>query len=110
MTITNVSVNSLSAFSRRAAASWSMKGARFHVWFNVDTLVLDSDRRIYKNPPLGIDRKHPDHFDTRYLRADVQKNQEIIRQVFSEIGSKGLIAAAIAAEEEKERQKQAQHA
>lgn len=106
MNVTNIEVGISSVFNRRAAASWHMGGARFHVWFDFDTKEMDRDGIIYKNP-LTDDRKHPDHFDTRKLDADVPKNAEIIKHVFAEIDKRGLISVALAAEAKKERERQA---
>ena len=58
----NIAVSGLSDFHSRAAASWEMDGARFHVWFNVETKELDADNRVYKNPPHGVDNKHPNRY------------------------------------------------
>lgn len=34
-------------------AGWTLDGARFHVWFNPDTLKLNG-RTLYKNPLEGM--------------------------------------------------------
>lgn len=104
----NVQVT-VSAFSRRASASWTDDGARFHVWFDIDTKELDSERKIYKNPPDGVDSKHPDYFRTRYLDGELPKNAEIIKRVLAEVDRRNLIAAALAVEEEKLRQRKAEN-
>lgn len=101
----DVQVTSASAYSRRAAVAWNEDGARFHVWFNIDTKALDSDQRIYKNPPNGVDHTHPDYFRTRYLDASNAKNVEIIKHVFAEVDRRGLVALALADEAEKERKR-----
>ena len=93
----------------RAAASWTDKHGRYHVWFDTDTLNLLDERIIYKNPHLGVERNSAGDFNTRFLRIDVPKNLELVRQVFSEIGATGAIAKAKAEEQEKRRVKQAEH-
>lgn len=106
---TDVQVTSISSFSKRAAAAWNMDGARFHVWFDFNTKKLDSDRLIYKNPPHGVDHQHPDYFKTRYLKADLPKNAETLQQVFAEIDRRDLITAALAAEKEEFRKRDAEN-
>lgn len=113
-TPTNIQVQTSGIDSKKAAASWELDGARYHVWFDLKTKEIAADFRIgrnasegtvYKNP-LMEDRNHPDFFNTRKL--DVSAHVGIIGQVFKEIEAKGLIAKALAAEEEKERQRQAE--
>jgi hypothetical protein len=112
-TPTNVEVQLTGLDSNKASASWELDGARYHVWFDIRTKEITTDfsigrnaskRTLYKNP-LVQDRNHPDFFDTRKL--NVGAHVAIIGQVFEEIETKGLIAKAIAAEEEKERQRTA---
>lgn len=112
-TPTNVQVQTSGIDSKKASASWELDGARYHVWFDIKTKEITPDfsvgrnaskRTVYKNP-LMDDRNHPDFFDTRKL--DVGAHVAIIGKVFEEIEAKGLIAKALAAEEEKERQRQA---
>lgn len=103
---TNIKVDCTSSYSKRAAASWHMDGARFHVWFNLDTKELDREGLIYKNPLEGTDRNSPSHFNTRKLDGTLPTNAKIIKQVFAEIDSKSLIAAALEVEAEKERKTQ----
>jgi hypothetical protein len=110
---TNVQVSLRDISSKTASASWTMDGARFHVWFNIDTLEIDGDypRRypvIYKNPPLRMDRNDPEFFDTRKLDATAAANAGIIEIVFAEIEKKDLISVARKDAEMREAQRQAE--
>jgi len=102
--ISNIHVTT-SSYSKRASASWHADGVKFHVWFDIDTLKLDDDAVIYKNPLENTDRRGPDFFDTRKLSLDIPKNAETVRQVFEVIKRDGLIAKAVAFEKERERQR-----
>lgn len=113
-TPTNIEVQITPGSDIQASASWQMDGARYHVWFDLRTKEIQKDlsigrhaargRILYKNPL--VDRRHPDHFETRRLDADAAQNAKIIGLVFKEIEDKNLIAKAKADETEKERKRQ----
>lgn len=94
-TPTNVHVDGLSAFHNRAAASWNLDGARYHVWFDLETKQVEAGYVLYKNPPLDVSSRDPGFFNTRKLDADSPSNAKVIERVFAEIEERGLIAAAI---------------
>lgn len=91
------------------AAGWNADGARFHTWFNPCTMARaggyghtkNGQSVIYKNPPLGVKTKDPEHFETRQLDPEKPRNVEILAHVFAEIDRLGLVAAAYQAEREK---------
>ena len=108
--LTHISVGNFTDYGRgkRAAAGWRLNGARYHVWFDVDTKAIErrtlkSTPTLYKNPLVESD--HSDYFDTRYLDATKPGNAAAIREVFAYIEAHGLIAAAIAAKDAEEKKR-----
>lgn len=107
-----VAVDPSYPYSKRASASWDTEGARFHVWFDVQTNEISREYGsgkliIYKNPPLDLDRKDPSHFNTRFLDGDKPCNAEILLHVFGVIDRDGLIAKGIAEATKREEERQA---
>ena len=92
--IRNIHVDVLN-YLGKAAASWETGEAVFHVWFDVETQVLEKNRAgksvIYKNPLNGRD------FNTRHLKAE--KHARTLKYVFEVINREGLIANARIGEE-----------
>ena len=96
---------------RRVALGWDDKhGARFHIWYWIDTDHIEGDV-IYKNPPLGA--KHNDkaggYFPTRKLDATKQGNAATIKAAIAEC-KRALLFDMAFAERDEERRAQDQEA
>lgn len=93
-------------YAGNAAANFEMDGARYHIWFNIDTMEPQST--LYKNPPHGVNRHTPGHFDTRHLDATNKKNKPLVDALFAHIREHGLLEAAIGKEAAKKAQQDAE--
>jgi hypothetical protein len=82
------------------SAGFDMDGARYHVWFDPDTLVVEDT--LYKNPPLGMKPDDKKFFLTRRLDCNAGTNRKLIAQLMDEVRSQDLIGKARAAERVRE--------
>lgn len=98
---TGIHVDCIDDSKERAAASWNMDGARYHVWFSIKTMKHHGV--LYKNPPLGVERHSAGHFDTRKLDITSATNAKIVKHVFEAIADGGMLKAALAAKDEQDR-------
>lgn len=99
--MTDIHVDSVYLPSNRAAAGFSLNGARYHLWFNLATLKTEDDV-LYKNPPIGIKSHDPGYFYTRRLDATNRVNASLVAKLFVEIKERKLVEAAIQAALDKE--------
>jgi hypothetical protein len=110
---TNIQADNYSPHGDRVSVGWVIDGLRYHVWMNVKTKQIDSDRHfdggtIYKNPPLDVERNTPGHFNTRYLAA--KKNAATLAYVLAVVERDGLIQQAIDEYNAEEAKKLAEYA
>lgn len=88
-------------------AGFDTPDARYHVNLNPQDRSVNpgSGRKgptLYKNPPLGLDRYQPGHFDTRYLDATPgTASGKIVAELLAICESQGLFEKA--EQEERER-------
>lgn len=93
---TNIEV-AVEAEGSTASVSWQLDGARYHVWFNLETRVLHTELRtkramLYKNPMA--EHGTPGHFGTRRLDANNKTNAAVVALVFQKIEEMDLIKRA----------------
>lgn len=95
----------------RWSAGFDYKGARFHVWFDRDSMQVErvgsAHPILYKNPPIGTKFRDVANgwFETRRLDAGAKENALLVAEMFGQIKEQGLIekaeAEAHAAEQER---------
>lgn len=104
--VSDITVGNVSRGFPRASVGWKTPEARFHVWINTDTMVIESDVGRAGKPILFknslAERKTPGHFECRYLDASIAKNAEVIAYVFGMVNTDGMIAKAFAKVEAEE--------
>jgi hypothetical protein len=79
-TISNIQVRRNTQYSDYAL-SCEFDGARYHIWYDGETRVKLPI--LYKNPPLGIDRKSPEHFSTRHLSIDSAFGSKLVAEMLA---------------------------
>lgn len=55
--------------SSQYAVKWEANGARFHVWMRGPG-EIGNDLIVYKNPPLGVQRRAENWFETRRMKLN----------------------------------------
>jgi acetolactate synthase regulatory subunit len=96
--ITDIRVNFVPG--QRFTLGFNDASARYHIWLDADG-VYDW-KRLYKNPPLGIEAGSLGDFRTRQLNPLTPANNKALKHVLAVVRRDGLIAKAQAAEAERE--------
>ena len=94
----------------RVALACEYEGARYHVWLKLDTLTLDPEEPLYKNPT--VERDNDEYFNTRELKQASRFASSLIDSMLDEMKRKNLYAhfEAQQAKEEAERNSKAAEA
>lgn len=105
-TIENIHVDNING--RKYAIGWTIGAERFHIWARQAHSFSrpELEGTIFKNPPLGLKRGQPGHFETRQLNPEHKTQAAILAEVLAAVERDGLVAKARAAERDRLRREQ----